>query len=831
LPTRAWGARGATGAGSRPPDPRAVAVALLGLLRSISRDQPVLVAADDIQWLDSATALALAFVMRRLRDEPVGFLLARRVEDGETWVANLDRLPLEAGVERLQLGPLGPPDVGRLIDAELGLTLAPPVVRRIQAMAGGNPFLALELARHTARPSGADDGAEGTLPDALAVVAALAHPTVDRVTQATGRPATAILQPALDTRVLELSGERLAFAHPLLASAAWDAAPAGRRREIHARLATIVAGREERARHLALAASGPDEAVAAELEAAALHAQARGATDAGAELAGLARSLTPPERTGDARRRGLTESDLLLASGDAVRARALATMLLEEAPPGLARAEARLRVVFVDINDVDVRSAIAGVHAAIAETDDMRLRMRCEGVLTAALDAIEEDVAEAVAHGLAELDLAEQLDDAVHVATALRGIARNEMRLTGRWPAARIERAMALEPIVRDARWVVEWPSWCLAEMLAWTDDIAGAIEMWEQLRRAAAERGEEHSLGMALSTMCGYECIAGSFASALAHADDGLDLVVDTGHPLRRAATLAGRAFVAAHLGDVEAVRRDAAAALPLAIASGSRHAERAGLWALGLLELSLGNAADAHEHLGPVVTAARHAGIRDPGALRFVPDDVEALIGAGRLDEAAELLDWFAQLADDARREHARAAVDRCRGMLLAARGDGRGAIEALEASRTRYEQLEHPFDRARTLLALGAAQRRSLRRRDARATLQAAVTMFDELGAAVWGASARRELGAISGRQASGDGLTAAEARVAELVADGRTNREVAAALYLTERTIESHLSRVYAKLGIRSRSELAAVWAGGELAAHRADKEHGIDSPAQ
>jgi DNA-binding CsgD family transcriptional regulator len=234
---------------------------------------------------------------------------------------------------------------------------------------------------------------------------------------------------------------------------------------------------------------------------------------------------------------------------------------------------------------------------------------------------------------------------------------------------------------------------------------------------------------------------------------------------------------------------------------------ASRTAAWALGLLELSLGNAAKAHERLGPLVEGRRAAGVGEPGDMRFVTDEVEGLIGLGRLAEAEAMLAWYEGLAEAAGRVFALAACGRCRGLLRSARGEIDTAISALEGSRAGYATIADPFGLGRTLLALGSIQRRALQRHAARESLGAALGVFEALGAKLWAERTRSELSRIGGRQASGDELTPAERSVATLVAEGRTNREVAAALVLTERTIEGHLSRIYAKLQVRSRAELA------------------------
>jgi DNA-binding CsgD family transcriptional regulator len=277
----------------------------------------------------------------------------------------------------------------------------------------------------------------------------------------------------------------------------------------------------------------------------------------------------------------------------------------------------------------------------------------------------------------------------------------------------------------------------------------------------------------------------------------------------------MATRAFVEAHLGDEEAVRRDANEAIRLGAPVGARVAERMAAWALGLLELSLGNPSAAHVQLEPIVASRRAAGVGEPGDLRFVPDEIEALVGIGQLDQAETMLEWFQGLAETSGRMHAVAAAGRCRGLLHAARAEIDLAVLDFEAARRQYQAIHEPFGSARTLLALGMIERRRHHKRAARATLEAAIAAFEALGARIWIQASVAELGRIGGRASSRDTLTPSEQKVASLVAEGKTNREVAAVLYLTERTIEGHLSQVYAKLGIRSRSELA----------HRLDIEAG------
>ena len=198
------------------------------------------------------------------------------------------------------------------------------------------------------------------------------------------------------------------------------------------------------------------------------------------------------------------------------------------------------------------------------------------------------------------------------------------------------------------------------------------------------------------------------------------------------------------------------------------------------------------------------------EPGFVPFVPDEVEALVALGRVDEAEALLGWFEERARSLDRASALAAVARCRGLLAAAHGDNDDALAHLERALAEHARVRRPFERARTLLVKGSIQRRANRRRDARATLGEALSEFERLGAAIWAERTRNELNRVGGRTASPDELTPAERRIAELVASGRTNKEVASALYLSDRTVEGHLTSIYRKLGVRSRAELARTF---------------------
>jgi DNA-binding CsgD family transcriptional regulator len=227
---------------------------------------------------------------------------------------------------------------------------------------------------------------------------------------------------------------------------------------------------------------------------------------------------------------------------------------------------------------------------------------------------------------------------------------------------------------------------------------------------------------------------------------------------------------------------------------------------WILGFLELSLGDPGAALSQLGRSYEL-RSDFMLEPGQRLELGDFLEALVGVGELDRADQVLATWQERAERLGRASTLAILGRSRGLLLAARGDLEGASASFEAALREHARTADPFQHARTLLALGATERRAKRRSDARTTLEAAQAVFERLGSPLWADKARAELGRIGGRSPSSGDLTESERRVAVLVAEGKTNREVATALFLGERTVASHLTHIYAKLDVRSRTELA------------------------
>jgi len=808
------------------PDQAAIAFALLGALRSAVTEGPVVVAVDDLQWLDAPSAFALRFAARRLRDEPIGLLLSLRHDgDGEPSGAGLLS---EERTRQIHIGALSLGALFHLIQARVGLALPRPLLKRLHENSGGNPFFALELAHALgARERELEPGEPlpvsgelrrligdrlAALPpgsvEALLVAASASRPTLGVLGAALGEDVSARLRPAVDAGLAELSGERVLFSHPLYASAVYGEATPERRREIHRRLSTVVGDPEERARHLAAGANAADSDVAEVLDTAVERALQRGAPQAAAELAGDAVRLTPEEDAESVHRRRLAAGDAHFEAGDTARAHALFAAAADEAV-GPARAAALSRLARVCVFEGDRAASVELCRRALADAgDDLGLRSEIEEGLAIAYYFMRENLVAAAAHARSAVEAAREQGWARALAEglAIQGLVDGLLGRASAWPA--FEEARALEAATEDLR-IMRHPSFSFAVYVSWTDNFRAAKAQFETLYRESLERGDESTIPLALAHLSAIECALGEWQTAARWADASYESSVLTGQLPQQAYALAARALVDAHLGLTERAQREAGEALQLAREPGS-YGSATSRAALGLLALSLERPEDAYNALGPLVDHCEKAGIVEPGALRFVPDAIESLIELGEQDAATALLERFAERAHRLGRRSALAAAHRCRGLLAISIGDEDGAIAGLVQALNDLESLPLPFDRARTLLLLGSVQRRVRRRRAARETLEQAQRLFGDLGARLWSARAKAELGRIGGRAPSTGELTASETRVAELVAQGWTNKQVAASLHLTERTVEGTLSRVYAKLGVRSRTELAHRW---------------------
>jgi DNA-binding CsgD family transcriptional regulator len=809
------------------PHPRAVSLGLLGVLRSLARAGPLVVAVDDVQWLDRSSAGALNFVARRLTEEPVGLLLAQRRDAGSSTALDLERALPDDRFERLPVGPLDAEALDRLLRGRLGAQFHRGALVQLRAASGGNPFFALEIGRSVlqhdvpltpGRPLPVPDNLRALVGERLAglsppargvalVVSVLPRATVEAIQAAAGRESSGIgLDEGVDAAVLEVDGDRVRFTHPLLASVLYANASAAERRTLHSRLATVLADPEERAGHRALAAEGPGAAVAAELDAAAERARARGAPDAAATLWEQARRFTPGDLAVDAHRRGIEAAECHVEAGETERARTLLEEIVASSPRGRVRARALNRLAWVGTFIEGHHVGAELFEAALAELgDDLRLRIETERGLAWCVHGTG-NVAAAEARARHALELAEQLGEPGVLASALADVAFHET-VRGRGIAfSTIERALSLES---ELGWrpILGRPGWIHAMLLEWAGELEDSRAALETLRRNALAHGDEHSVPHIAFHLARVECMAGNWEQAARYAEECHETMAQTGQENERPYALTIKALVAAHLGLVEATRSATDEGLPLALRLGVQPAYFELLAVRGFLELSLGSAAEAHRFLGPLPQAVREAGFGEP-LFRFHGDAIETLLVLGHTEEATALLAELEEQGTALQRVWALAVASRCRALLSAAAGEIERAYDELDRAFELHDRLGEPFERGRAFLALGTIQRRARKKRAARESLERALAVFEELGAVLWSEKARAELARIGGRAPASGALTPTEERVAALVAAGGTYREVADALFVSPKTVQWNLSKIYRKLGVRSRAELAA-----------------------
>jgi DNA-binding CsgD family transcriptional regulator len=378
---------------------------------------------------------------------------------------------------------------------------------------------------------------------------------------------------------------------------------------------------------------------------------------------------------------------------------------------------------------------------------------------------------------------------------------------SGRPDGGSLDRALELQPREGVPLTYTDSPNVVRGLRLMCVDRLDEARRLFEAEALEAERIGDDYTYSSLLVYLTELECRAANFESAAAHASECWARSEQRGERYQGGAALWAKALADAHLGRVQEAREAAELGVALSTQIGEEVYRVLNRSALGFLELSLGNAARADAVLRLLPSRLVELGWDEPSLFPVWPNAIEALIGVGELELAERQLELYTERAERCDSPWALATAARCRGRLLLAEGDLDGALAALDRALEEHRRTPGRFERCRTLLALGSARRRSRRLKDARRTLRDALEGFDDLGAPLWAEQARAELGRIGGRTTSHDELTPAEERVAALVAAGNTNKEVAAALVLSVHTVESTLTQVYRKLGVRSRTELA------------------------
>ena len=810
-------------------DQGALGAALTAVLRRVAGARPTLLAIDDAHWLDQPTARTLGFAVRRLGDVRLGILLTRRTgEDAPFFDATA--AALEGRSERLRLRAISFGALHRLLTSRTGHRFARPVVARIERASGGNPMMALEIARALldSGPDLADPGQELPVPErlhdlldarlvrlspasraALLIAAALARPTTALIAAASDDQAAAArgLAEAEAASIILVTDGRAQFSHPLLAAVVQATAGTEARRAVHRRLAAVVADQEERANHLAMAATGPDADLAAQLEAAGRQTYRRGAPDAAAGLLARAQALTPAGDVEARGRRAVLEAEARLEAGDLRGSGEVLEQARAWLPPGRQRAESLLLLGTIH-GYLDRPRATATLAEGLADADeDPTLRGRIHGRIA----LFEDDVEARRAHGRAAVELIDRAIDPSALAFAKFGLFLNDVQAGFVPDLAAFESALAIEPDV---------PSWEASTIpglwWAYTGEHGLARARLERHLQWARDSGDESSDADLYGHLAELELYAERWQAADAAAERSVDAAEQMGQvmpdPSHRV-----RALVDAHLGRldraIEAAERGSAACRGI-----DPELEAMYLDALGTARLAAGDHRAAVQAFDRMRVLLDGLGVRESLRNRTEPDHVEALVGIGARDRAGEVLGILERRHEVVPRPWITAALPRARALVQAAHDDAAGAAARLATTiDAAASSAIQGFAMARSLFVLGRLQRQVGHRRAAGERLDHAAVLFDRLPAAAWAAQARQEIDRLGRRRGAGDELTPAEARVVELIAGGLTNRAVAEQLVLSPKTVEAHLARAYAKLGVRSRAELGRRLAGGASAA--------------
>jgi DNA-binding CsgD family transcriptional regulator/tetratricopeptide (TPR) repeat protein len=803
-----------------PPAAHAVGLAVLSVLRWCLDAGPLMVAIDDVQWLDAASLEALAFAFRRLSAGPLGVLLAARTDAPadpltvgapplpDRWCDLPSALP-EAG--SIDLSPLDRWQIQNLLPA----TMAAAQARVVAMQSRGNPFWALEIAASL-------ESAEAVVPpraltlsrrltqpaaDALAVVAAAGRITVSDAIGVLGRmvndPAAALDAAVLAGVVVETGG-RIAAAHPLIGTAAVESLPPVRRLDIYRLLAEAAASLESRAQFAALAAGpGADSQIAEALDDAAEAAHARAATASAGHFAAQAVTFTPESDRASMVRRRIRAGELLDRAGDiagsvehleALDTAGLPTPELERALPLLT-------------DNVETLSGAAAATAIIArELESAGTEPRRRGLLLAlASDLIYGIRGQRRAAAVEAIACAEAAgpDAAPTLHRALLNLMIAKVTAGEGLDAFLLTRAERLESVL---------PALALYDTAdrhrgLWSravEDLDSSQAAMRRLIVRARDTGEDVSLVIFLLNLAETLVLAGDFqAAGAAVAEAGQVAAFYDWPPSPRLAKSRSELLIAA--GNLDEALLLANELRP-DDGTQSSFTRFVGATVRGKISTWRGDPAAVIRDFELAAWCADQIEWSDPGVRERVDSGLaEAYIAVGRLEDAIRIAARLREIGARLDRPALSGDAARIDALAAAASGDLDRAATSAQAAVEAHGRSPLRVELARSLLVLGRIERRRKARGQARAALQRACSLADQMGHRPLQAEIGRELPRIAAAR-SGDELTDAEQRVAEQVAAGATSQEAAAALFISVRTVETHIASIYRKLGVRSRSEL-------------------------
>ncbi|MFF4319044.1 AAA family ATPase [Streptomyces sp. NPDC001568] len=803
----------------------ALRLALVEVLRTLAASGPVLLVLDNAQWLDAETTDLLRFALR-LTPPRVRVLAAECVHAG-TPVAE----PLcGPGTPAVRVPPLGADEVAELL---LRHDLPARLAGRIHQASGGNPRLALALGHSLAEAAGTRDGGAhhaDTLPVSgqardvarrlLAEAPARARRTL-LLAALTARPTTALLRragrPDAEAELAEAERAGLitvgedgavaftagAVATALAADSGWPERSSG-----HAALADAVDDPVQAVRHRALAVDLPDARLAAEITAAADSCRRRGQRALAAELGLLAAERTPAAlpREELARLVGAAEDAGWAGRADLAR-RATRAVLARDASPA-QRVRARLAVIDAAgqaLADLDETFANAVADAA----GDPSLRAAVQLRIAWKLNLSDGDPVRSRDAAAEAGALAKAGGDQVAEAMALTVRARMGRILGDRDAEDILAEALAL-PAPEVPLGMRNAPQYLAVRHALFDDRLGDAHGQLLALLPAVQRTGSAEDVFEVLRSLTEVELRRGRCAAAAAHARRAVELTIEAGLSPGPAWYVAATAEAAG--GSFARAAGYARRGIRASEEEQDQVFLSRGLYALGTVELATGEAAKAAATLCRVAELEEAQQVVDPSILRWHGELAEALVAADDPARAAELLDGVAPVARSLGRTPVLAALDRARGLCLSARGDAEPAVALLEETARRFEGLGLPLEHGRTLLALARVERRRRRRAPARAALLAAAEVFERAGAKPWLGLAREAAPEAAAPHPGVAALTEAEARLALLVGAGASNQEAAAKLFLSVKTVEARLTRIYQKLDVRSRAQLATALRG-------------------
>jgi DNA-binding CsgD family transcriptional regulator/tetratricopeptide (TPR) repeat protein len=793
-----------------------VSLGLLSLLAEVSEVAPVLCLVDDAQWLDRPSQEALAFAARRLEAEPVVLIMASRQREGQRFEA--------AGLPELELRGLDEESAHALLESHLKRPAAVEIVTMLVRSAGGNPLALLELpaslsnrqlqgAEPVAGPLQAKGAVEesfrrrlGLLPAGIrqALLLAAAEEggdlhTLEPALRRCGLPVTAF-EAAEDAGLVQVDGA-IVFRHPLVRSAVYHSATPSERRKAHQMLAAVLDDPVRSAWHRALATERADEAVAAELEAAGAQAVVRGAHATAATAYERAAELSQQADRKGQRLINAAQTSLAAGLPDA------ALTLTERARPLVTdQADAaELEIISATVFSrqgppTHAFALVRGAATALAEQKpDRALEMTALMVLTATSGGwVEQGITDARKvieriHGGGALRVFMRafLDGAIALCDGGAAVAAARFG-----EALQFGERQAASPLVTTMAGLIGM----------WTADFSPARDRFAHLVAQRRAEGSLPELAVALFLLAASEMCTGRVQAGFDASAEGLELVRLLGSANEEASYLALHAWISALLGMEQECRDCAAAARRRGLATGLGWAVSEAHLALGELELGLGNAADAIEHLGQV-----DPGPLPPSSLLATPGLIDAALRLGVPERAGIALERFAAWAPVSRTPLVDGMLARCRAIMTA---DTQQADDLFAEALLHHDHHVAAYERARTQLAYGERLRRDRRKTEARIQLRSAIDTFEGVSTPLWAERARGELRATGETARKRDvstleTLTPQERRVARLVADGASNKDVAAQLFLSSRTVEYHLGKVFTKLGVASRVELARL----------------------